>query len=81
MPDDGKERERETVTVGEAARIAVAAAACAFCKIGSCAGSDDRPVGWLFPRLVMDWEKKVWPTVVARVLDHIGQDLSSWVGK
>ena len=33
LPDDGKERERETVTVGEAAKIA-AAAACGFCKIG-----------------------------------------------
>ena len=36
MPDDGKERERETVTFGEAAKVAAAAAAaCAFCKIGS----------------------------------------------
>ena len=34
MPDDGKERERETVTFGEAAKVA-AAAACAFCNIGS----------------------------------------------
>ena len=33
MPDDGKERERETVTLGEAAKVA--AAACAFCNIGS----------------------------------------------
>ena len=39
MPDDGKERERETVTFGEAAKVAAAAAAaaaaCAFCNIGS----------------------------------------------
>ena len=41
LPEDGKERERETVTVGEAATIAEA---CAFCKIRSWVGSHDVPI-------------------------------------